>query len=142
MKYFIIVALTLLTSCAQQRFNRLIRKHPELVQTDTITRIDTVEVFIPKISHDTAFLETHLYDTVEIQKERLKIKIWRVNDTVRVHGECDSITVTEYIETKIPVRYYEKSNFWDKIKGYLFLFIILAGIITIIFYEKKRRENG
>jgi hypothetical protein len=91
-------------------------------------------VFVPKIEHDTAFLDKHLHDTVEIVKERLKVKIWRKFDTIHVQGECDSITVTKIREVKIPVKYYEKTTFWDKLKGYLIFFIILCALI----YAYKR----
>jgi hypothetical protein len=56
-----LILLVVVTSCSpQRRFTRLITKHPELIQTDTIIRIDTVKVVVPKVEKDTAFLEKYL----------------------------------------------------------------------------------
>jgi hypothetical protein len=138
MKYLLLITLITLASCSPiKRLNRLIKKHPELIQTDTIVRHDTVEVIVPEVKHDTTFLEKHLYDTVEIEKERLRIKIWRKFDTIHVEGECESDTVTVVREVKIPVKYYEKTTFWDKIKGYLIFFIILCALTYAYMRFKK-----
>ena len=133
--YRILLLAFLLLACSpQRRFTRLIEKHPDLIQTDTITRLDTVNIFVPKISHDTSFLESHLYDTITIVKDRLKIKMWRDYDTIRVQGECDSITVTEIREVKIPVHYYEKKkfNWW---------LLLLIPIVLLILREIKRKRD-
>ena len=75
MKFLAALFIFILVSCTpQRRFTRLITKHPELLQTDTIIRHDTIRVTVPKIEHDTAFLESFLHDTVVIEKERLKIE--------------------------------------------------------------------
>ena len=67
--YTILIIAALAGSCAPvKRFNRLIKKHPHLIQTDTIIKKDTVRILVPKIKHDTAFLGVHLYDTVTIIK--------------------------------------------------------------------------
>lgn len=140
-KHFVMLILTwfsvmmFLASCSpQRRFNRLIKKHPELIQTDTITRIDTVVVTVPRVQHDTSFIETALHDTVYIEKDRLSVKLWKVYDTIHVDAECDTVTVTEYIETKIPVKYYEnkKSNLW-------IIILLIVLFATYIFVTNKNR---
>lgn len=130
------VMLISLASCSpQRRFTRLIKKHPELIQTDTIVRIDTVKVLVPKIEHDTAFIESMLYDTVRIEKERLRIKIWKEYDTIHVQGVCDTLTITEYIETKVPVHYYEKS------KNYVWIVILMVVIFIAYLFITKSKEK-
>jgi len=105
----------LLASCSpQKRFTRLITKHPELIETDTIVRYDTVRVIVPKVEHDTSFMVKELYDTVYIEKDRLRVKLWRVHDTVEVNARCETDTVTMIREVKVPVKYYEKSTWWEK----------------------------
>lgn len=138
MRKIIITALIgfVLVSCSpQKRFTRLIKKHPELIQTDTFIRIDTVKVIVPRIEHDTAFIESLLYDTVRIEKERLKIKVWKQYDTIHVQGECDTLTITEYIETKVPVKYYEKKSnkcFW--------IILLLIGVFASYLFLTNKKQ--
>lgn len=132
----VLIFITALVSCSpQRRFTRLIEKHPELIHTDTIIRIDTVKVVVPKVEKDTAFLEKYLRDTVVIEKERLKVKLWKVYDTIKVQAECAADTIEVVREVEIPVHYYEKEkSFWQKlgesIKNLMWLlFLIAVGIV-------------
>lgn len=130
--------LAVMFSCSpQKRFTRLITKHPELIQTDTIIRYDTVDVIVPKVEHDTSFLIKELYDTVYIEKDRLKVKLWRIHDTIEVNAKCDTDTVTVVREVKVPVKYYEKSTWWARNKWWIILLIIAVGIIYIYGRIKK-----
>lgn len=133
----VLIFITALVSCSpQRRFTRLIEKHPELIHTDTITRIDTVEVIVPKIEKDTAFLEKYLRDTVVIEQERLRVKLWKVYDTIKVNAACEADTIEVVKEVKIPVHYYEKEkSFWqklgDSIKNLMWLLFLIACGITV-----------
>ena len=72
LKIFIIFAAVLVGCTPQKKLNRLIKKHPELLQMDTIRIIDTIVV--PEYTHDTTtFIEYHDSVTV-INNERIKIK--------------------------------------------------------------------
>ena len=131
-----LILLVAVTGCSpQRRFTRLVTKHPELIQTDTIIRIDTVKVVVPRVEKDTAFLEKYLRDTVVIEKERLKVKLWKVYDTIKVKAECAADTIEVVREVEIPVHYYEKEkSFWQKlgesIKNLMWLlFLIAVGIV-------------
>lgn len=139
--YLLLVLVGLIVSCSPvKRFNRLIDRHPYLIQTDTVVRYDTVEVIVPEVKHDTSFIDKTLYDTVFIDKERLKIKLWKVVDTLYVEGECETDTVTVVREVKIPVKYYESSKWWNKIPWwvYLSLFITLGYLI----YKRITQSNS
>lgn len=134
--YFMLLFLFYACSPAQ-RFTRLVNKHPYLIQTDTITKIDTVRVEIPKTEIDTVFKIDQLHDTVYIEKERLKIKMYTVHDSIYVDAKCDTIFVEKVIERKIPVKYYEKKQHWfDQVKSwlkwFLILFLVLSGIYFIL----------
>ncbi len=127
MKKFFWIALTcvVLASCSPvKRFNRLVEKYPHLIQTDTIVRYDTVEVIVPEVKHDTSFVDRELHDTVYVEKERLKIKLWQVKDTVYVKGKCETDTVTVIREVEIPVHYYETGKWWHKIPWWIYLLAI------------------
>ena len=132
-----LILLVAVTSCSpQRRFTRLVTKHPELIQTDTIIRIDTVKVVVPKVEKDTAFLEKYLRDTVVIEKDRLKVKLWKIYDTIKVKAECAADTIEVVREVEIPVHYYEKEkSFWqklgDSIKNLMWLLFLIACGITI-----------
>lgn len=137
--------ITLFISCSPQtRFNRLIKKHPELLTSDTLiihdTIRDTIIIEIPKVEVDTSLHIDSIYDTVYIEKERLKIKIVRKLDSIYVDGKCDTIYIErpyeKIIERKIPIKYYEKKRWYDKYK-YLILIFLLTLLIIYISKNKK-----
>jgi hypothetical protein len=75
--------------------------------------VDTV-IITPLERTETTFVALPI-DTITIEKERLRIKIRRIHDTLRVEGECrsDTITITETIELP-PVIKYEDRPWWSK----------------------------
>lgn len=146
-KFFPILILLFLISCSpQQRFHRLIEKHPELLTTDTIYIHDTVKIIVPKIEYDTIINE-HFFteitrDTLVIQKDRLRVEIFHdtIQKNVYINGKCDTITVTEIVERKIPVKYYEKTPFWKKVLNWFILIVLLYGayrLIRFLLIKKK-----
>lgn len=146
-KFFPILILLFLISCSpQQRFHRLIEKHPELLTTDTIYIHDTVKIIVPKIEYDTIINE-HFFteitrDTLVIQKDRLRVEIFHdtIQKNVYINGECDTITVTKIVERKIPVKYYEKTPFWKKVLNWFILIVLLYGayrLIRFLLIKKK-----
>ena len=138
-RFLIAILLLGMFACTpQRRFNRLIEKHPHLLTTDTIYIHDTVEILVPKIEYDTIYSE-HFFteitrDTLVIQKDRLRVEIYHdtIKKNVYIKGECDTITVTEIVERKIPVKYYEKTPLWKKILGWLIFIAILYGVYRLI----------
>ena len=138
-RFLIAILLLGMFACTpQRRFNRLIEKHPHLLTTDTIYIHDTVEILVPKIEYDTIYSE-HFFteitrDTLVIQKDRLRVEIYHdtIKKNVYIRGECDTITVTEIVERKIPVKYYEKTPLWKKILGWLIFIAILYGVYRLI----------
>jgi len=114
---YIILSIGLLSCSPKQRFNRLVKNHPWLLTTDTLIIKDTIRT---------------------ITKDRLKVKVWRVDDKVYINGKCDTVFIEKpyekIIERKIPVKYYEKDNkMWlYRILGILFIFLVVY-----IIYSKK-----
>ena len=131
-----LLLLLLLVSCTPvKRFNRLIDRHPYLITTDSTTLHDTVKVEVPQVRVDTLFHTSLLHDTVTIEKERLKVKLWRLNDTIYADAKCDSVIVEKVREVKVPIKYYKKSNKTN-------LIIILAAlIITLLIYGRFQTKN-
>lgn len=121
----------------------MVKNHPWLLTTDTLiikdTIRDTIRITIPEVRVDTVVKVDQLFDTVTITKDRLKVKVWRVNDKVYINGKCDTVFIEKpyekIIERKIPVKYYEKDNkMWlYRVLGILFIFLV----IYIIYSSKN-----
>lgn len=131
MKYLIILlSLFIITSCnPEKRLHRIAQKY-DLIKVDTLVVRDSV--FIPSIEADTALIWSQLTDTITIERERLKIKILRSHDTLKVFGECKGDTIIRIV--KVP---YEKivisETFADKYGQ--FLIILLFFIVGFIIWK-------
>ena len=109
-----IICLVALTSCsASFHLRRAIEKDPTIIQPEIVQVVDTV-IITPLERIETTFVALPI-DTITIEKERLRIKIRRIHDTLRVEGECrsDTIRITETIELP-PVIKYEDRPWWSK----------------------------
>jgi hypothetical protein len=120
MKYkFIATLITVMCiaiiSCGtpKQRYNKLIRKYPYLVETDTVIVKDTIikETKVPVPEFKDSFIITH--DTI-IETEKLIIE--RRGDFFGITVKPDTLTFRDTIpyEVKVPGRiaYIEKINWW------------------------------
>ena len=114
----------LLTSCsAQWHLRKAVQKDPMILKKDTLVVQDTL-VVPPVVLKDTVTLKQH--DTIVIEKERLRVKIVKVNDTLIIDAKCDSDTIVRTIEVPYDkIVYVEKESIWDKIKS-LAIYIGLA----------------
>lgn len=79
---FITLLLLIIVGCSpQKRLQRLVSKHPELVQTDTIKLTDTT--YIPGTKIDTTFVHGK-NDTIVFWKDNIKVQIINHFDTTQV----------------------------------------------------------
>lgn len=121
-----LICLVALTSCsASFHLRRAIQKDPTIIQPEIVQVVDTV-IITPSERTETTFVALPI-DTITIEKERLRIKIRRIHDTLRVEGECrsDTITITETIELPAVIK-YEDRPWWSK-----WLAWALAGLFGI-----------
>jgi hypothetical protein len=134
MKHLLIIATCItLFSCGspKKRYDRLIRKYPHLVETDTVIVKDTIirEVKVPVPEYKDSFIITH--DTV-IETEKLIIE--RRGDFFGITVKPDTLTFRDTIpyEVKVPGRiaYIDKINWWYLVISFL------IGIIATIFIKK------
>jgi hypothetical protein len=147
MKYLIIFLLVLTACTPQRRFDRLVKKYPYLLTSDTLvvrdTIRDTIRITIPEVEVDTIVNIKELYDTITIEKDRIKVQVWRVKDKVYINGKCDTVYIEKPIERivyrKIPVKYYEKTP-WYKILLNNILGILLILLIVYITYRIIRKH--
>jgi hypothetical protein len=124
----------LLISCSpKDRFTRLIEKHPELITTDSITIHDTVRVVVPEVKVDTVVKVNDLLDTIYIEKEQLKVKVWMKGDDVFIEGKCDTVYIDKIIERRIPVRYYEKTPEWKRLLNNLLPILVIFAIVYFVY---------
>ena len=134
MKWLVKLILVLsLTSCsAQWHLKKAVKKDSTILQKDTITVIDSI-VLPPVAITDTVILEQH--DTIRLVKDRLKVEIIKVNDTITIDAICDSDTIVSIVE--IP---YEKIVYVDKekftIKDAINLMIAMACFFFILLLYK------
>jgi hypothetical protein len=110
------------------RFTRLVTKHPELLTTDTIVVRDTIRVIVPEVRVDTVVKVKDLLDTIFIEKDQLKVKVWMKGDNVFIKGKCDTVYVDKIIERKIPVKYYEKTPKWKLLLNKLIYFLLVLAL--------------
>ena len=126
-----------LCSCSPiEKHARLVEKYPFVHTQDTITFRDTVRVEIPKVQVDTVLLLSELRDTITIEKDRLKIKLWTVHDSIFVHGISDTIRIEKEVIRKVPIRYYV-----SKVERSWLKFVILLGIVGFALYSVFRKRD-
>lgn len=140
MKKFSIILLLLLTSCSPlKRLERFQKNHPylfeEVTDTVTVTILDTIRT--ETIRTDTIF---HIdFDTVQIEKEKLKIRLIRENDTIFVDGECIGDTVYIDNEIRVPIESKQPKEFKsDNSKWWIALAIVCLLFVTFIIYKIKK----
>ena len=142
MKYLIIFLFALAACTPQRRFDRLVKKHPYLLTSDTLivkdTIRDTIRITVPEVEIDTVVDAYKLYDTITLYKDRIKVKVWRVKDKVYINGKCDTIYIEKPIERvvyrKIPIKIYEKTP-WYKMLLNNIIGILLILLVTYVTYR-------
>jgi hypothetical protein len=115
-------------SCsAQWHLKRAVHKDPTILEKDTLVVTDTV-VSPPVAITDTVIMRQH--DTITLVKDRLRVNIVKVNDTITIDAICDSDTIISIVEVPYDkIVYVEKESLWDKIKS----LTIYMGLALITF---------
>ena len=122
----------------KQRFTRLVTKHPELLTTDSIVVHDTIRVVVPEVKVDTVVKINDLLDTIFIEKDQLKVKVWMKGDDVFIEGKCDTVYVDKIVERRIPVKYYEKvKSPFEEFKGTVIGVSITVFLLLLVYFIYK-----
>jgi hypothetical protein len=132
MKWLVKLILVLsLTSCsAQWHLKKAVRKDPAILEKDTLVVMDTV-VSPPVAITDTVIMKQH--DTITLVKDRLRVNIVKVNDTITIDAICDSDTIISIVEVPYEkIVYVEKATFWDKFKDLILAAGVLFGCFVIV----------
>jgi hypothetical protein len=133
MKYLIPLFFLIIACSPKTRFTRLIEKYPYLLTVDSVTIHDTIRVVVPEVHVDTVVKVNDLLDTIFLEKEQLKVKVWMKGDQVFIEGKCDTVYVDKIIERRIPVKYYEKTPWWKKLLNNTLPFLIIFAIVYFVY---------
>lgn len=137
-----IMLLLVVASCSPQtRLNRIVRKNPGLLKTTTETIVvkDTVTITTDRTTKDSLFFFQN--DTVVVKENNLTIKYFY--DTVTklsyIQGECDTITITEYVEKEVEVEKIvaEKRGFWE----WLEIILLIGGLSFLVYIIVLNRKK-
>ena len=129
------ILLLLLVSCTpQKRLNRLITKHPNLIELDTLIVRDTI--VINSYNYDTITNFKYSDTTIIVNTEKVLAKYYF--DTLRQEIwhqiECKEDTI--FYEKLVPVEkvVYKELSFWEKYS--LLIYIALALFVLLIIYKR------
>ena len=129
------ILLLLLVSCTpQKRLNRLITKHPNLIQLDTLIVRDTI--VINSYNYDTITTFKYSDTTIIVNTEKVLAKYYF--DTLRQEIwhqiECKEDTI--FYEKLVPVEkvVYKELSFWEKYQT--LIYIALALFVLLIIYKR------
>lgn len=130
------LAVLIISCTPQKRLNRLIKHHPELIQNDTILKMDTTVV--NGVQHDTVFTTTITRDTIVIKDKQLTIKYYNDGKTTYLKGVCDTVKIIKEVPVvvnKIEATIEEVAPWYDKYIfrplasiGLIFLLLLLFGL--------------
>lgn len=138
---YISLLIALVISCTpQRRLERLLRKHPELTSIDSITIHDTIRVIVPEVRVDTIVTLEQLLDTVYLEQEQLKVKVWMDRyHKVYIQGKCDTVYIDKIVTRKVPIRIYEKTPMWKKILNWIFALLLIVTVCVTLYKVIKSK---
>ena len=127
----VLTSIALLTNCsAQWHLKKAVQKDPSIMKMTVMTVTDTV-VTEPIAVRDTVTISQ--VDTVEIIKDKFRVKIMRSYDTLIIDGGCDSDTIVNTVEVPIEtIVYAEHNTFLYKIQKYGFYLFLLLIFIRVL----------
>jgi len=129
--YFL--SILILSGCsAEWHLTKAVEKDPSILKLKTMTVTDTV-VTDPIVVRDTVTISQR--DTVEIIKDKFRVKIMRSYDTLIIDGGCDSDTIIRTVNIGVPqlvvgetgLQRVQRYTFW----GLCSLFLISIAILAI-----------
>ena len=143
MKWLVKLTLLLsLTSCsAQWHLKKAVHKDPTILEKDTLVVTDTV-VSPPVAITDTVIMKQH--DTIRLVKDRLRVNIVKVNDTITIDAICDSDTIISIVEVPYEkVVYIQQETLMQKVQKRIvqILTVVLAAFLIKLAVKKIFEEK-
>ena len=100
---------------------------PQKPEVSTIVMHDTI--YTDRVVSDTIVV-TKPKDTIVMEKERLRVRVVRINDTLRIEGECAADTIYRTTTIEVPVKVVESAWPWWA-RPLMWLCIFLIGVVAI-----------
>ena len=123
----------ILSGCSPEwLLTQALKKDPTLLKTKTITVTDTV-VTEPIVVRDTVTMSQ--VDTVEIVKDKFRVKIVRSYDTLIIDGGCDGDTIVRTIEVPVEQVVYKEEH---KIFRWSFYLWVLVAVVAFVYALLRR----
>ena len=123
----------ILSGCSPEwLLKQAIKKDPTLLKTKTITVMDTV-VTEPIVVRDTVTMSQ--VDTVEIVKDKFRVKIVRSYDTLIIDGGCDGDTIVRTVEVPVEQVVYKEEH---KIFRWSFYLWVLVAVVAFVYALLRR----
>lgn len=125
-----ILIILLLSACSpEKRIARILKKHPELVKSDTIWNKDTI--FTKSVEKDTTFYFNQP-DTVYMNEGKMHVKYYFNKDsTVYLHGKCDADTVIKYYPVQVNSVSVKDGKWYDEAVKYLWFLVFLLVLYVL-----------
>ena len=138
--FTLLFATLILSGCsAEWHLSRATMKDPSILQSRTMTVTDTV-VTDPTVVRDTVTISQ--VDTVEIVKDKFRVKIMRSYDTLIIDGGCDADTIVRTVSVSVPQLVVGESGL-QRVQRYTFwgLISLLLISIAILVIRKSLKIN-
>ena len=132
-----IVLICLIVSCSpQKRLNRLVKKHPELSQIDTLNLVVRDTIVIEKQSFDTTTQIIYHDSVTVINNERVILKYFYDTITQELNHYLENKTDTIYTEkiVNVPVDrvIVRELSWWDRYKEFIYIGLVLIMVLIIL----------
>lgn len=139
-RIWLVPLILLMSSCsAQWHLQRAVKKDPTVLDKKIVYVTDTV-ITKPVIVRDTVTLSE--VDTLEIVKEKFRVKIMRSYDTLVIDGGCESDTIVKTIEVPVETLVYvEKDKWYHKLQA-VSMWILIILIVVLVLRSKIEKILG
>lgn len=133
-KTCLLLLMLLMSSCsAQWHLQKAVKKDPAILEKKVIIVTDTV-VTEPIVVKDTVTLAQT--DTIEIVKDRFRVKIIRSFDTLMIDGGCEADTIIRTVEVPVETLVYkEKDKWYHKVQA-ISMWILIVLIVALALRSK------
>ena len=136
MKYYLIILLCIFASCSpQKRINRLVKKHPHLIQKDTIKVIDTIIIESVQYDTNTIFIPHKTVEVINNEKVRLQYRYDTITNHIYHEVECKGDTLIR--DVIVPVEKYNITNDYSFVKWIVVLLIFGMGLVVFLKVWRK-----
>lgn len=96
-------------------------------EVSTIVMHDTI--YTDRVVADTIVV-TKAQDTIVMEKERLRVRVVRINDTLRIEGACEADTIYRTTTIEVPIKVVESRWPWWA-KPLLWALFVLSVIYAV-----------